>query len=86
VSGKKGAAEGDWRHDLVEMIELLPNGEVRRHPAQTVPVWVRNPFYESQSTEELHVRMRELLSRIPEDAPWRAEIERRMLGSRYGTH
>jgi hypothetical protein len=67
VSGKKGEVEGDWRRDLVEMIELLPDGGVRRHAAQTVPVWVRNPFYESHSTEEVRQRMREMWSRIPEE-------------------
>ncbi len=67
VSGKKGEVEGDWRRDLVEMIELLPDGGVRRHAAQTVPVWVRNPFYESHSTEEVRSRMREMWSRIPEE-------------------
>jgi hypothetical protein len=76
VSGKKGEVEGDWRHDVVEMIELLPNGDVRRHAPQTVPVWVRNLFYESHSTEEVRARVREWLSRMPDDA--RAEVERRM--------
>lgn len=86
VSGKKGEVEGDWRRDLVEMIELLPDGGVRRHAAQTVPVSMRNPFYESHSTEEVRQRMREMWSRMPEDSPWRAEIERRMLGFPYGPH
>ncbi len=66
VLGKKGEVDGDWRRDLVEMVELLPNGGLRQHAAQTVPVWVRNPFHESHSTEEVRSRMREVVSRMPE--------------------
>ncbi len=67
VSGKKGEVEGDWRRDVVEMIELLPDGGVRRHAAQTIPVWVRNPFHESHSMEEVRNRMRESVARMPEE-------------------
>jgi hypothetical protein len=77
VLAKKGEVEGDFRRDLVEMTELLPDGGILRHAAQTVPVWLGNAFYESHSTDEVRARMRKLLATIPEDSPWRAELQRR---------
>jgi hypothetical protein len=43
VNGKKGEIKGDFRHDELELLHLLPDGTVKRFPANTVPVLVRIP-------------------------------------------
>jgi len=69
ISAQKGEVEGSWRRDIIEMVELLPDGSARRFPPQTVPVWARNPFYEGLSTEDMFARMQK-------DAFWKPGFER----------
>ncbi|MGH9558539.1 MAG: hypothetical protein ACRD30_04810 [Bryobacteraceae bacterium] len=69
ISGQKGEVDGNWRRDTIETVELLPDGSVRRHPPQTVPVWTGTPLSEGLSAEELFARMQK-------DAPWRPRFER----------
>jgi hypothetical protein len=69
ISAQKGEVEGSWRRDTIEMVELHADGSATRHPPQTVPVWIRNPFYEGASTEDM-------LARIERDAPWKPGFER----------
>lgn len=69
ISAQKGEVEGSWRRDTIELVELLPDGSARRFPPQTVPVWIRNPFYEGLSTEDMFTRMQK-------DAPWKPGFER----------
>ena len=69
ISAQKGEVDGSWRRDIIEMVELLPDGSARRYPPQTVPVWTRNPFYEGLSTEDM-------FARIQRDAPWKPGFER----------
>ena len=57
TSGRKGAIEGDWRRDVIEVVELLADGSARRHPPQTVPVWLKNPFYEASSKKDMLARL-----------------------------
>jgi hypothetical protein len=57
TSGKKGQVEGDWRKDVIEVVELLADGSVRSYPPQTVPVWLRNPFYEATSKRDMLARL-----------------------------
>jgi hypothetical protein len=57
TSGKKGQVEGDWRRDVIEVVELLADGSARSHPPQTVPVWLRNPFYEATSKKDMLARL-----------------------------
>jgi hypothetical protein len=45
VNGKKGEIKGDFRHDELELLHLLPDGTVKRFPANTVPVLVRIPAH-----------------------------------------
>jgi hypothetical protein len=58
TSGRKGQIEGDWRRDVIEVVELLADGSARNYPPQTVPVWLRNPFYEATSKEDMLARLR----------------------------
>ena len=58
TSGRKGDIEGDWRRDVIEVVELLADGSARNYPPQTVPVWLRNPFYEATSKEGMLARLR----------------------------
>jgi hypothetical protein len=44
LTGKKGALSGDFRHDELELVHLMPDGTVKRFPASTVPVLIKNPF------------------------------------------
>jgi hypothetical protein len=57
TSGRKGEIEGDWRRDVIEVVELLADGRARRHPPQTVPVWLKNPFYEASSKKDMLARL-----------------------------
>ncbi|HEV8412334.1 MAG TPA: hypothetical protein VGQ49_01980 [Bryobacteraceae bacterium] len=57
TSGRKGEIEGDWRRDVIEVVELLADGRARRYPPQTVPVWLKNPFYEANSKEDMLARL-----------------------------
>ena len=57
TSGRKGEIEGDWRRDVIEVVELLADGGARRHPPQTVPVWLKNPFYEANSKKDMLARL-----------------------------
>jgi len=57
TSGKKGQVEGDWRKDVIEVVELLADGGTRSYPPQTVPVWLRNPFYEATSKKDMLARL-----------------------------
>jgi hypothetical protein len=57
MSAEKGEIEGDWRKDTIEVVELLADGTGRSFPPQTVPVWLRNPFYEGTSTKDVFARM-----------------------------
>ena len=57
TSGRKGPVEGDWRKDVIEVVELLADGTVRSYPPQTVPVWLRNPFYEATSKKDMLARL-----------------------------
>ena len=57
TSGTKGQVEGDWRKDVIEVVELLADGSVRSYPPQTVPVWLRNPFYEATSKRYMLARL-----------------------------
>jgi hypothetical protein len=36
---------------------LLADGSVRSYPPQTVPVWLRNPFYEATSKRDMLARL-----------------------------
>jgi len=58
TSGRKGQVEGDWRRDVIEVVELLADGSARSYPPQTVPVWLRNPFYEATSKQDMLDRLR----------------------------
>ena len=58
TSGRKGQIEGDWRRDVIEVVELLADGSARSYPPQTVPVWLRNPLYEATSKKDLLARLR----------------------------
>jgi hypothetical protein len=58
TSGRKGQVEGDWRRDVIEVVELLADGSARSHPPQIVPVWLRNPFYEATSKQDMFDRLR----------------------------
>ena len=58
TSGRKGPVEGDWRKDVIEVVELLADGSTRSYPPQTVPVWLRNPFYEATSKKDMLDRLR----------------------------
>jgi plasmid stabilization system protein ParE len=58
TSGRKGQIEGDWRRDVIEVVELLADGSARSYPPQTVPVWLRNPFYEATSKKDMLDRLR----------------------------
>ena len=58
TSGRKGQIEGDWRRDVIEVVELLADGSVRNYPPQTVPVWLRNPLYEGSSKADVLARLR----------------------------
>ena len=58
TSGRKGQIEGDWRRDVIEVVELLADGSARSYPPQTVPVWLRNPFYEATSKQDMLDRLR----------------------------
>ncbi len=69
ITAQKGEVDGDWRRDTIEMVALLPDGSTRRFPPQTVPVWIRNPFYEGLSTEDMFARMQK-------SAPWKPGFER----------
>ena len=69
TSGQKGEIEGDWRRDVIEVVELLADGTARRFAPQTVPVWTRNPFYEGTSTQDMFARMQK-------DALWKPRYER----------
>lgn len=69
ITAQKGEVDGDWRRDTIEMVALLPDGTARRFPPQTVPVWIRNPFYEGLSTEDMFARMQK-------SAPWKPGFER----------
>ena len=69
ITAQKGEVDGDWRRDTIEMVALLPDGSARRFPPQTVPVWIRNPFYEGLSTEDMFARMQK-------SAPWKPGFER----------
>jgi len=57
TSGRKGEIEGDWRRDVIEVVELLADGSSRRYPPQTVPVWLKNPFYEANSKKDMLARL-----------------------------
>jgi hypothetical protein len=57
TSGRKGEVEGDWRRDVIEVVELLADGSARRYPPQTVPVWLKNPFYEASSKKDMLARL-----------------------------
>ena len=57
TSGRKGEIEGDWRRDVIEVVELLADGRARRYPPQTVPVWLKNPFYEATSKDDMLARL-----------------------------
>jgi len=57
TSGRKGEIEGDWRRDVIEVVELLADGSARRYPPQTVPVWLKNPFYEASSKKDMLARL-----------------------------
>jgi hypothetical protein len=57
TSGRKGEIEGDWRRDVIEVVELLADGSSRRYPPQTVPVWLKNPFYEASSKRDMLARL-----------------------------
>ena len=78
ITAQKGEVDGNWRRDTIEMVELLPDGSARRFPPQTVPVWIRNPFYEGLSTEDMFARMQK-------DAPWKPGFERMKALMRPGT-
>ena len=58
TAGRKGQIEGDWRRDVIEVVELLADGSARSYPPQTVPVWLRNPFYEATSKKDMLDRLR----------------------------
>jgi hypothetical protein len=58
TSGRKGEIEGDWRRDVIEVVELLADGSTRRYPPQTVPVWLKNPFYEANSKDDVLARLK----------------------------
>ncbi len=45
LTGRKGEVKGDFRHDELELLHLLPDGTVKRFPANTVPVLVRIPAH-----------------------------------------
>ena len=72
TSAQKGQVEGDWRKDVIEVVELLADGSSRSYPPQTVPVWLRNPFYEASSKKELLERLR----KSPIHSPRLEEIKR----------
>lgn len=57
TSGRKGEIDGDWRRDVIEVVELLADGSARRYPPQTVPVWLKNPFYEATSKKDMLSRL-----------------------------
>jgi hypothetical protein len=57
TSGQKGEIEGDWRRDVIEVVELRADGSARRYPPQTVPVWLKNPFYEANSKDDMLARL-----------------------------
>jgi hypothetical protein len=57
TSGRKGEIQGDWRRDVIEVVELLADGSTRRYPPQTVPVWLKNPFYEANSKDDVLARL-----------------------------
>ncbi len=44
MSGKKGRIDGDFRHDELEMLQLLPDGSFKRFPPVEPPIWIKNPF------------------------------------------
>jgi hypothetical protein len=67
TTGQKGQIEGDWRKDTIEVVELRADGTVRSFPPQTVPVWLRNPFYEGTSTKDVFARMQN-------DPIWKARL------------
>jgi hypothetical protein len=57
TSGRKGQVEGDWRRDVIEVVELLADGSARSYPPQTVPVWLKNPLYEATSKQDMLDRL-----------------------------
>jgi len=69
TSGQRGEIEGDWRRDVIEVVEMFPDGSTCRFPPQTVPVWTRNPFYEGASIEDMFARMQK-------DALWQPRLDR----------
>jgi hypothetical protein len=56
--GRKGQIDGDWRRDVIEVVELLADGSAHSYPPQSVPVWLRNPFYEATSKKDMLDRLR----------------------------
>jgi hypothetical protein len=76
TTGRKGPVEGDWRRDVIEVVELLADGTARSYPPQTVPVWLRNPFYEATSKKDVLERLKR--SPIPSA---RMDAMRRLLES-----
>jgi hypothetical protein len=44
VNGTKGAVEGDYRHDTVQITRLEPDGSAVRQQASVVPVLASNPY------------------------------------------
>jgi hypothetical protein len=69
TSGQRGEIEGDWRRDVIEVVEMFPDGSICRFPPQTVPVWTRNPFYEGASIEDMFARMQK-------DGLWQPRLDR----------